>query len=385
MKALSKEIQEEIVRLYDSGLSVRRIEGEVEVSNWSIEKYLKLHGRSLLSVEDRRSLKKKDIIKAEKLYKEGKSLTDLSKIFNCSLTTISDTFKKNGLQSRGNKDIYGNDYNKVHSCNDSFFEKIDSERKAYWLGYMFADGCNHEKDRAISFGQTEQYKDAVYQFKTDIKGTQTISIGKPRISTFRDKEYLTATFYRIMIRSKQLSEDLARHGCTKNKTLTTTFPDIPHELRRHFIRGYFDGDGSVTSPKTKNSSIQFNMIGTFELLKVIQENIVENTELNATKISAARKGSPVGMLIYGGINNCRHFYDYIYEDSTVCLEKKKEKFESILKLYKDRDDKKDKISNKKNEEILKLYNEGYSFRQIALMLHTSRSRISEVVSQSKTT
>lgn len=323
-----------------------------------------------------------EIEEAVKLYNDGASFTELSKLFNCSLTGIRDFLVENRyIKSRGNKDITGKDYNKRHSCNDSFFDKIDSEKKAYWLGYLFADGYNNTDKKVINFGQSEPQEEMVYRLKEDLEASQPISINGPRINTIRGKEITSKPAHKITITSKQLSEDLAKHGCTQGKTFTITFPNIDDQFKSHFIRGYFDGDGSIVNTKhlKGTSGAQFNIIGTLDLLLGIQKELVEKAGLNEVKISPARKDSQVYQLIYGGIENVKKFYSYLYSNSEIYLPKKKNIFESVLKLYKDRDNNKDSVRQEKLEKIISLFIEGNSFRSIEKLTNVSRGTFSQYI------
>lgn len=315
-----------------------------------------------------------------KCYNEGASFTELAEQFNCSITGMRDFLVKGRyVKTRGHQTVDGTHYNKKHSCNDSFFEIIDSEKKAYWLGYLFADGYNNENKSTVSFSQSEPQEEMVYRFKEDLEATQPISISNSRTNVIRGKEITSKPSHGIKIISKQLSEDLAKHGCTQAKTFTTKFPSIPEQFRNHFIRGYFDGDGSVTNVKnTTDTKAQFNIIGTLELLQGIQNELVK-CGLNRIKISPARKDSKVYQLVYGGIENVKKFYSYLYENSTLYLPKKKNIFESVLKLYKDRDDDKDSTWQKKLEEIISLFIDGNSFRSIEKLTNVSRNTFNKYI------
>lgn len=318
-----------------------------------------------------------------KLYNDGASFTELAEQFNCSVTGMRDFLVEGRyVKSRGHQTINGLHYNKRHSCNDSFFETIDSEKKAYWLGYLFADGYNSTDKNMVSFSQSEPQEEMVYKFKEDLEATQPISIIGSRTNTIHGKEITSKPAHKITINSKQLSDDLAKHGCTQGKTFTITFPNIDDQFKSHFIRGYFDGDGSVTNVKnTTGTKAQFNIIGTLDLLLGIQKELVNKAGLNEIKISRARKNSNVYQLVYGGIENVKKFYSYLYLDSEIYLPKKKVIFESVIKLYKDRDDNKDSLKKEKLEEIINLYVDGNSFRSIEKLTNVGRNTFSKFITQ----
>jgi DNA-binding transcriptional regulator WhiA len=123
-------------------------------------------------------------------------------------------------------------------CNDTYFSEIDNSQKAYWLGVLFADGNvsrKNSKTGKIFFSSID--KEWIELFKKEINFT-----GK--ITKETHKKY-KKDIYKISITSKIMFEDLVKLGCTPNKTFTLKFPKLKKELTSHFIRGYFDGDGSV--------------------------------------------------------------------------------------------------------------------------------------------
>lgn len=132
----------------------------------------------------------------------------------------------------------------------NFFENIDNECKAYWLGFIYADGyVSVTKDnRNYVMGielQKSDYKH-LEQFNIDIGGNIKIEY------RHRGSRYIHNCFVGesdvcvIRLFCKKIFDDLISHGCCQNKSLIKSAPiGIPNELMRHFIRGYFDGNGSI--------------------------------------------------------------------------------------------------------------------------------------------
>ena len=114
------------------------------------------------------------------------------------------------------------------------FEKIDTEEKAYWLGFLYADGSVGSKEDKIELGLAEKDLKHIEKFKTFMNINNKIS--------YREK----TKSYRMSFRSAQCKQDLINKGCVPKKSLILNFPNenqVPKYLIRHFIRGYFDGDG----------------------------------------------------------------------------------------------------------------------------------------------
>ena len=215
-----------------------------------------------------------------------------------------------------------------YNVNDVYFNKIDTEEKAYWLGFLLADGCIHERagqDR-LSLVLGIKDKNHLEKFK------KSLSFEGPIIDyTKKSGLFIGLIHSHVRITSQLLVNDLAKVGCIPRKTLTLEFPIIKDDLINHFIRGYFDGDGSVFISKEKHwrnnnifPVIHFRFIGTKAFLNVLDEKI----NLSGRLVQA--KGSKVYELSYKRNKKANLFYNYLYKDATIFLERKKEIFKTHL-------------------------------------------------------
>lgn len=119
----------------------------------------------------------------------------------------------------------------------NFFENIDTEEKAYTLGFLYADGCIASTLNKIQFDQLEPQEDILFKIKEVMQAEAPIHTHKGKHNRTR---------YRLLVCSKKMCQDLLKLGIIPNKSLTLTFPTkVPQEFLRHFIRGYFDGDGCI--------------------------------------------------------------------------------------------------------------------------------------------
>jgi intein/homing endonuclease len=252
---------------------------------------------------------------AIEMYQKGLSLTKIArelKVDRGSLTTrIKDRI-----------DIVQN--NKKYIVDDNYFKKIIDEHKAYWLGFLMADGnlCKHEKRPMIELGVSEVDSSHLNKFASCIKSNTAIY---KRKHTLNEKIYYSS---RIMIYSKPMYEDLIRHGCVPNKTFNMKFPQhIDKQLIKHYIRGYFDGDGCIhygASVKSKVGKISFSS-GCEDFLKDVQIIISELVGINFT----LSKERTCYSLKTSKQNNILIFLDYIYKDSLIYLNRKYEKCKSL--------------------------------------------------------
>jgi intein-encoded DNA endonuclease-like protein len=165
-----------------------------------------------------------------KSYKDGSKILDISKKFKTRPEKISKLLKDNGI-SVSSKNCYRVDY----SLNHDYFEKVDTEEKAYFLGFLFADGGVAENSNTISLNINDI--EILNKFSKEIELTKDF---------YKNPSHSKATT--IYFSSFKMKNDLIKLGCTPRKSLTLKFPSldlVPEYLIRHFIRGYFDGDGHI--------------------------------------------------------------------------------------------------------------------------------------------
>jgi hypothetical protein len=168
------------------------------------------------------------------------------------------------LISMGNK--------RTHNLNDSFFSELN-EKSAYWLGFLYADGYVSKTENCIRITLSDKDENHLFKFKADIEAESPILYHMNRYS----KQYRYTRKARISIFSKQIKQDLSDLGCNSSKSLTCKFPDLPQDMLPHFIRGYFDGDGSVYIVKPrkrmKNPQIGCSIIGNLEFMEVLKKQL----------------------------------------------------------------------------------------------------------------
>ena len=204
--------------------------------------------------------------------------------------------------------------------NRRFFENIDTEKKAYWLGFIYADGSVYKSKDNISHHLVIKLssKDInhLHKFRSDFSLPHEIKLRK-EISFGGGFESA-----RIRITSKELVNDLIKHGCIPNKTFVLQFPNINENLYNHFIRGYFDGDGSIS---ITNNQKQITILGNYDFLSKIQEVLIKNCNITKTKIT---KKDKIYYLKYGGNVNAKKISDFLYANYSTCLERKQKFYEN---------------------------------------------------------
>lgn len=234
----------------------------------------------------------------DRYINQNYTLKQLGREFNCSYGTIRNLLHKHHCESRGCKQGYPR--------NEFYFHCIDTSEKAYWLGFLYADGAVASHTSAIGITLTDE--EHVEKFKTAIGAINH------KIVAEHSKNFPNAkTLYHLEVKDKQLHKDLVELGCIPNKSLNLTkIPNIPRDYVSHFIRGYFDGDGSLHYLKgTNNYRISF--IGTFDFLNDIQKELQTNVSLHYGSSGTAY------MLQISGRKQVERVLNYIYQDSTESM------------------------------------------------------------------
>lgn len=194
-------------------------------------------------------------------YLTGNSIEKISKKYKMCATAFSKYLKKEGIVVVNKQNERGTDL--------SIFENINTAEKAYWLGFLYADGAIHSKKNIIAIALKPSDINHLVKFKKFVKADNKIS--KDNICC----EYAFS--------SKKVKQDLIEKGCFCKKSLILKYPTIeqvPKEFVIDFIRGYFDGDGCITYTKkfkqlnNVRTTIAYipkiSILGTFDVLNGIQ-------------------------------------------------------------------------------------------------------------------
>ena len=213
-----------------------------------------------------------------------------------------------------------------YTYNKDFFENIDTEEKAYWLGFMFADGYivnNENRYGEDEFGLTlaEDSLDSIKKFKKSLRATNPIRYDKSKEKG--------QTSVKLVLRSQKTVNDLIDKGCVKQKSLILQPPKkVPEKLLSHFIRGFFDGDGSLMKYNYNNyTSYQIEFTTTYEMAIWLREIFGKGD---------VRKEKRRDFTWYYSIGGNRQVLDichYMYDEATIWMDKKYARYQELLAKY----------------------------------------------------
>ncbi len=242
------------------------------------------------------------------------SALKLATIFNCGRNTILGTLNRHGTHL-----INLGRFKHKYTCDSSFFNTL-TPISAYWAGFIAADGALSYRDRSLNIGLSESDTEHLQKFLKAIKSDSKI---------FYTKSNNSAHAY---ICSTELFNSLVRIGIIPNKSLRLKDIKIPHYLASHFIRGVFDGDGSISGKKVTH--IQFQIAGYRPFLEQIQNVLIKACKVKNVNIYPLND-SKASRLQYTGYQIFR-ILDFIYKNSTkqTRLERKYKKYLELKRKFK---------------------------------------------------
>lgn len=213
---------------------------------------------------------------------------------------------------------------------EHFFQDINEEAKAYFLGLLISDG-NVFKDntgRQASISITLHLKDEYMLEKFKEVLQVNTSVG-----------YDGRGCGQIAVRSNIMAEDLAKYGVVPRKSYSTYLPKISYEMMPHLIRGIFDGDGSIMAKSSLNNdghnrflhSISF--CGTHKLMEDISNYSFEYLNLKQKPLVYDYKDRQLSELKIQNIEDMQTFGDWMYNHSTIYLNRKKAIYDNFLQHY----------------------------------------------------
>lgn len=217
---------------------------------------------------------------------------------------------------------------------NDYFEKIDTSEKAYWLGFLYADGYIYERknktggfSHRVELGLAETDIVHLHKFRYCIGSNKRIS---SKVSHLNGKEYKSN---KLTIYGEEFAGHLINKGVVPRKSLILTYPDrsiLPEKYDNAFIRGYFDGDGCVYG-NHEEYSYNVNFVGTKAFLAKVNEILKKKAGLNI--VAPGKKGRAFS-IHFGGYENLVRLYEYMYKDSTVSLDRKRKHFQTIINTKK---------------------------------------------------
>ena len=309
----------------------------------------------------------KELVTYEYIYEgyvnKKRSLGDIAKDCKCTRQYIYKRIKQFNIPIRSKKeaselaldrgkisfktiDSSGQEYTLIKQrikINENFFSTWSNEM-AYVLGVIYTDGNLIELTL-----KDERYK--------GIKSVKRLSISQKepellekvlklmdcnsRLIHRRRMEYnkiVSGETYIFLVHNEKICDDLIRIGLTPNKSKTIEFPQIPDKYVRHFIRGCWDGDGSVFNYSDISRVYRQNRIGatfvsgSLTFVQAMADKLADKLHEAGLIKRNIKKDKNSYRIAFAGEKNCKLLYKYLYENVTPdqYLERKYKIFENYF-------------------------------------------------------
>ena len=195
-----------------------------------------------------------------------------------------------------------------HNFDRFYFYDIDSADKAYWLGFITADGYVNEKKNFLKIKLQYVDKEHLSKFLKAIKADETIKVKTEYHSvTGKPASYIT-------LNGIDFINGLIKQGVRQAKSSKEVpCENVPDKFIPDYIRGLIDGDGHICKRK-------MDLRGSYIMCKWVQDWLIKNCNVGVTKISYDSNIYRV-YFIKNRINVLRKLY-YVGLNKNICLDRK---------------------------------------------------------------
>jgi transposase len=324
-------IRQQIIKEYTDNMSAENIMAKYDLSLGSVYDLLRENNIPTHKRSSGLTLKNLDPDFVITEYGKGQSACKIAEQLGCSHTLILDFLSKYHIVKTDKNQLS----RKHKTVKEDYFDIIDTQEKAYFLGLMFADGCNSIGDDSASTASInlqEGDKEILEKFSKAIFGEV--------ILTFRDlSKNDRKNQYRLRIHNHRICKQLEKLGCIPVKSLTLEWPKwlIDPDLQRHFIRGYFDGDGTIYCRKNTHY-YGFGIMSTPDFCINVDRVVNEHIQINFTYETC--DNNITTDISVGGNRQILKILNWLYKDATIYLERKYQKYLELKAWTEDIDNRK---------------------------------------------
>jgi hypothetical protein len=299
------------------GRSEHSIEHQASLSGFSKGEALVTKARSL---GQNKNYHCEPYLTFRRLYVEDRmSIRRIAKQVGCSITKVQKYLEREGL-TRSNlesKKILS----QQSQYNSTFFDIINTQEKAYWLGFFYADGYLRKDGSTVQLTLAVKDLEHLQHFADVFHRKVAVYQRAPDKRT--GKVYISSS---CMISCAHLWNTLREKGIKQVNTLSgdiSIFDHVTEELIHHFVRGFFDGDGTVY--RNKSGGLEFGFVGSMAFMQHLSEVLSVLVRLPPPKIGKNRK---LAAIRWSGNRRGERFKTWLYQDATIWLKRKREVFEN---------------------------------------------------------
>lgn len=304
--------KDKITELLNQGNSIYRIGQILNIPKGTIRRFCQTHNlqsQHKSKLDPHKLTLKSRLNEAVQLFNDGKNCTEISKIMGYSGGQVSTLLKKHGYDTS----------NKTYVVNENFFQKINAEENAYILGWFYSDG-NVMPDGKIRICLANVDEEILVKIRDAMKYDGPLYYKQARNENCYPQ-------VELCINRKVLANQLIELGCIPNKSLTLKFPNkdqVPEDMLCHFVRGYFDGDGSIGEG--------LSIIGSYEFTYKLQDILPCKITNIYQRYKDKQPQDSAHQLFIGRNKEIKKLYHWFYDGANLFLSRKKRTFAKRVKI-----------------------------------------------------
>lgn len=302
-----EDFKDEILGLYNSGIGSYLIAKKLNISKPTILRLIKKYAITRVSTVNKSNLLKDKLDNVVELFKT-KNISEISKIIGHKESSINRLLNEHGYDT--------SKYKCKHYVDETYFEKIDTHNKAYTFGWFMSDGNVTDRGKfRIQIQEEDSY--ILNDIKNDMKYDGDLVYYKAKNE--RCKPQVLLNFDR-----QKMAKDLIELGCPCKKSLILQLPSfnkVPEEFFNSFLRGFFDGDGSISL--RGGSGVRCSVTSTDVFCESLSKYL-KTIGIESGKFYYRNPNKPTGSMFFNKENSIK-FLNYIYRDATLKLNRKYEK------------------------------------------------------------
>ena len=333
----------EIVNAYKSGLSTYKVAKTFNISQTQVRRILvrnEIQGRSTKTANEI------ELAIIER-YKNNESSEKIAKDYKMNGTTVCRILKRNGIKIRP-----GKENKRKLDLEINWFKNIDTEVKAYYLGFLYADGNVSKRENSFKIEIHKKDIEILYDLSKKLYPTE---------DPVNRIKYDRSEYVYLNVCGIDMMADLIGHGCVPAKTFIVSMPVLKPELMRHFIRGVLDGDGGISFGKDGRVKVYITGCSTF--LNQIKDYIYSECGVDWPLYPITGKESE--SLFTSNKNTVITLLNWLYDGSSIYLQRK---YDLYLKA-------KQKYEKTKTNQIIKYNGNELTSERIKTLSSDERKEI----------
>lgn len=294
--------KDELIKLRNDGLMVKDISKIYGINVSTLSGFFTRN-----NVKKRRPLTQEDKLEIVRRYLNGESPRLICNDYHITKSRVPEIVEELGFKRRRPSEA-----RRKHSLDDSYFDVIDTQNKAYILGLLLADGSRSSRGHSICLGLQATDVDILNRINQELNSNRPLSFVE---LSKKNKKY--SDQYCLHFNGEHICSELSKYGITPKKDFTVTFPSqISRDLYRHVIRGLLDGDGFICKIEKR-----CGITGNKPLIEFVASFVQEELGVHCSITSPHNSKNTRDLRISGG-RQVKRFLDYIYTDADMYIKRK---------------------------------------------------------------